>query len=90
MINRIYNTFKVKGPSRDVPLVIFNDLLTPCSPGDKGAIEVSWIDVPGDKLLEPVVSMSDMLSSLANAKPTVNKGDLKKLEVFKKGFGQQG
>jgi vacuolar protein-sorting-associated protein 4 len=65
-------------------------LLTPCSPGEKEAIEMSWIDVPGDKLLEPVVSMSDMLSSLANAKPTVNDGDLKKLKAFMDDFGQEG
>jgi vacuolar protein-sorting-associated protein 4 len=82
--------FKIKGPSRDDPSVIVNDLLTPCSPGEKGAIEMSWIDVPGDKLLEPVVSMSDMLSSLANAKPTVNDGDLRKLKAFMDDFGQEG
>jgi vacuolar protein-sorting-associated protein 4 len=65
-------------------------LLTPCSSGDKGAIEMFWIDVPGDKMLEPVVSMSDMLSSLANAKPTVNDEDLKKLKSFMDDFGQEG
>lgn len=30
----------------------------PCSPGDPGAIEMTWMDVPGDKLLEPVVCMA--------------------------------
>jgi vacuolar protein-sorting-associated protein 4 len=64
-------------------------LLTPCSAGDKGAIEMFWIDVPSDKLLEPVVSMSDMLLSLERAKPTVNDGDLKKFEAFMKDFGQE-
>lgn len=34
-----------------------DDLLTPCSPGDPDAIEMTWMDVPGEKLLEPVVSM---------------------------------
>jgi vacuolar protein-sorting-associated protein 4 len=90
LINRICITFKVKGPSRDNPSVIVNDLLTPCSPGDKGAIEMSWIDVPGDKLLEPVLSMNDMLSSLANAKPTVNDTDLRKFKAFMYNFGQEG
>lgn len=33
------------------------DLLTPCSPRDPSALEMTWMDVPGDKLLEPVVSM---------------------------------
>ncbi len=51
---------------------------------------MSWIDIPRDKLLELVVSMDDMLSSLANAKPTVNDGDLKKWKAFMKDFGQEG
>lgn len=33
------------------------DLFTPCSPGDPEAKEMTWMDVPGDKLLEPKVSM---------------------------------
>ncbi len=49
---------------------------------------MSWIDVPGDKLLEPVVSMSDM-SSLVYARPTVNDVDLKKLKAFMDDFGQE-
>lgn len=51
---------------------------------------MSWTEVPGDKLLEPVVSMSDMLKSLANAKPTVNEADLEKLQEFMQDFGQEG
>lgn len=48
---------QVRGPSRDDPNIIVDDLLTPCSPGSPGAIEMSWVDVPGEKLLEPVVSL---------------------------------
>jgi vacuolar protein-sorting-associated protein 4 len=48
---------KVRGPCRKNPNVIVDDLLTPCSPGDYGATEMSWMDVDGDKLLEPVISM---------------------------------
>ncbi len=48
---------KVSGPSRKNPGQVENDLLTPCSPGSPGAIEMSWVDVPGDKLLEPAVTM---------------------------------
>lgn len=29
----------------------------PCSPGDPNALEMTWIDVPGEKLMEPVVCM---------------------------------
>ncbi|EHB08561.1 Vacuolar protein sorting-associated protein 4B [Heterocephalus glaber] len=81
---------RVCGPSRADPNNIVDDLLTPCSPGDPGAIEMTWMDVPGDKLLEPVVSMSDMLRSLSNTKPTVNEHDLLKLKKFTEDFGQEG
>lgn len=47
----------MRGPSRSDPNIIVDDLLTPCSPGQPGAIEMSWVDVPGDKLLEPIVTM---------------------------------
>lgn len=80
----------MSGPSRSNPDVIVNDLLTPCSPGEPGAIEMSWVDVPGEKLLEPKMSMNDMLLSLQNQKPTVNDEDLKKLKKFMDDFGQEG
>jgi len=45
--------------------VVVDDLLTPCSPGDPGAVEMSWMNVPGDKLLEPVITMVSGLFSVA-------------------------
>lgn len=81
---------KVRGPSRNDPNVIVDDLLTPCSPGAPGAIEMSWMDVPGDKLLEPVVTMSDMLMALSTQKASVNDEDLQKLKKFTEDFGQEG
>jgi vacuolar protein-sorting-associated protein 4 len=47
----------VRGPSRTDPNVIVDDLLTPCSPGCPGATEMTWMDVEGDKLFEPPVTM---------------------------------
>lgn len=81
---------KVRGSLWNNPSVVVDDLLTPCSPGDPNAIEMTWVDVPGEKLLEPVVSMPDMLRSLANTKPTVNEQDLEKLTKFTADFGQEG
>ena len=48
------------------------------------------MSVPGEKLLEPIVSFNDMLASLANSKPTVNEADLTKLEEFTDDFGSEG
>jgi len=81
---------KVSGPSRDDPNKIVHDLLEPCSPGERGAVEMTWVQVPGEKLKEPLVSFQDMLRSLATQRPTVNSEDLKKLEDFRNDFGQDG
>uniref|UniRef100_A0A8B9J5U6 vesicle-fusing ATPase n=1 Tax=Astyanax mexicanus TaxID=7994 RepID=A0A8B9J5U6_ASTMX len=81
---------KVRGPSRSNPSMTVDDLLTPCSPGDPAAIEMTWMDVPGDKLLEPIVCMADMLRSLATTRPTVNAEDLLKVKKFTEDFGQEG
>ncbi|KAG6940779.1 vacuolar protein sorting 4 -like protein A [Chelydra serpentina] len=81
---------KVRGPSRTNPSITVDDLLTPCSPGDPGAIEMTWMEVPSDKLLEPVICMSDMLRSLATTRPTVNAEDLLKVKKFSEDFGQEG
>lgn len=34
-----------------------DDLLSPCSAGVPGAFEMTWQDVPGEKLAEPPVTM---------------------------------
>ncbi|XP_042189807.1 vacuolar protein sorting-associated protein 4A-like [Callorhinchus milii] len=81
---------QVSGPSRTNPHDTVHDLLTPCSPGDPNAMEMTWMEVPSDKLIEPPVKMSDMLSSLSTTRPTVNEEDLKKLKKFTKEFGQEG
>uniref|UniRef100_A0A665VT61 vesicle-fusing ATPase n=1 Tax=Echeneis naucrates TaxID=173247 RepID=A0A665VT61_ECHNA len=81
---------KVRGSTWNNPGVVVEDLLTPCSPGDPNAVEMTWMDVPGDKLLEPVVSMADMLMSLSKTKPTVNEQDLDNLNKFTEDFGQEG
>lgn len=53
----LVSLLQVHGPSRANPGVLVDDLLTPCSPGDPGALEMTWMEVPGDKLLEPLVCM---------------------------------
>lgn len=78
------------GPSRENPDVIAHDLLTPCSPGDPYACEMTWADVPGDKLLEPDITMRHFQRSLSTTRPTVGPDDLKKHMQWTKDFGQEG
>ncbi|KAL7299095.1 vacuolar protein sorting-associated protein 4B [Trichogramma pretiosum] len=81
---------KVRGPSPKDNSIIVDDLLTPCSPGDPAAIEMNWMEVPGDKLFEPPVTLKDMLKSLSTTRPTVNEEDMSRLDKFKADFGQEG
>lgn len=55
LLFRHTSIIKVRGSQWNSPGVVVEDLLTPCSPGDPNAVEMTWIDVPGEKLLEPVV-----------------------------------
>lgn len=64
--------------------------LTPCSPGDEGAIEMSWTEIEADELEEPVLTIKDFLKAIKNTRPTVNEEDLKKQEDFTRDFGQEG
>ena len=81
---------RVRGPSPTDPQKSVDDLLTPCSPGDPGAKEMSIMDVPGDKLSEPPVTMDDLLKSLSTQKRTViNNDDMEKLKKFMNDFGQK-
>jgi vacuolar protein-sorting-associated protein 4 len=81
---------KVKGSPHSNPDIIVDDLLTPCSPGDPDAIEISLEDVPGDKLYPPVLATKDFIKSLKTTKPSVGKDDLIDFEKFTKDFGQDG
>lgn len=81
---------RVSGPSRTDPKVTVHDLLTPCSPGDRDAVEMTWIDIDSDKLVEPIITKKDMMQSLHTQKPTVNDRDLEKQRQFTEEFGQEG
>ena len=81
---------KVSGPSPNDPSVTVEDLLTPCGPREPGAMEMIWMEVPGDKVLEPKVTLSDFIKSLQITQPTVNAADLKHFEEFTCNFGIAG
>jgi len=66
------------------------ELWTPCSPGDQDAVEMTWVDIEGSKLNEPLISKNDFLKSLRSTKPSVSPEDLGKQEKFTHDFGQEG
>lgn len=64
--------------------------LTPCSPGDSGAIEMSWVDVDADHLLEPPLVLKDFIKAVKSARPTVSQEDLKRNLEWTQEFGSEG
>ncbi|KAK4536707.1 hypothetical protein CDCA_CDCA09G2732 [Cyanidium caldarium] len=63
---------------------------TPCSPGAPGAVEMSLLDVPPDRLLVPDVCAADFEEVLCTARPSVAKRDLDAYERFTQEYGQEG
>ncbi|KAK3306089.1 P-loop containing nucleoside triphosphate hydrolase protein [Chaetomium strumarium] len=66
------------------------EMLTPCSPGDPQAIEMTWESVPSEELLEPVVEKKDFIRAIKASRPTVSQGDLERNEEWTKEFGSEG
>ncbi|KAF2084504.1 vacuolar protein sorting-associated protein 4 [Saccharata proteae CBS 121410] len=64
--------------------------LTPCSPGDKGAMEMSWTEVDSDKLLEPPLLLKDFIKAIKSSRPTVSSEDLNRNSEWTKEFGSEG
>ena len=79
----------VRAPDRMDP-TREREYLTPCSPGDAGAKEMTWHDVEGDELLEPPLTVKDFIKAAETSKPTVNEVDLEKHRKFTEDFGQEG
>jgi vacuolar protein-sorting-associated protein 4 len=64
--------------------------LTPCSPGDSGAVEMTWTEVDSDKLLEPPLLLKDFMKAVRGARPTVSVDDIKRSEDWTNEFGSEG
>lgn len=62
----------------------------PCSPGELGAVEMDWMTLDGDQLLEPELILKDFLKAVKTNKPTVNQNDLNKFVEFTNDFGSEG
>lgn len=81
---------RISGPSHDDPKEIVNDYFTPCSPGDPNAIEMSWAEVPGEKLMEPPVLYQDFVRAVKKVRPSVNQDDIKLQKDWTEQFGEEG
>lgn len=64
--------------------------VTPCSPGDPGAKEMTWADLEGEALLEPLVDFKDFVKAIKGSRPTVSKVDLDRNSEWTKEFGSEG
>ncbi|KAF2459508.1 vacuolar sorting ATPase Vps4 [Lineolata rhizophorae] len=64
--------------------------LTPCSPGDKGATEMSWTNVESEQLLEPPLMLKDFVKAIQSSRPTVSSADLAKNAEWTAEFGSEG
>ncbi|KAG9592584.1 suppressor protein of bem1/bed5 double mutants, partial [Aureobasidium melanogenum] len=64
--------------------------LTPCSPGDQGAMEMTWMDVETDQLLEPPLMVKDFVKAIKASRPTVSQEDLKHNAEWTAEFGSEG
>ncbi|CAF9923561.1 MAG: Vacuolar protein sorting-associated protein 4 [Heterodermia speciosa] len=67
-----------------------SEKLTPCSPGDPGAIEMTWTEIDSDQLLEPPLVLKDFVKAVKGARPTVSQEDIKKSSAWTAEFGSEG
>ncbi|KAB8246974.1 P-loop containing nucleoside triphosphate hydrolase protein [Aspergillus flavus] len=71
-------------------LVEGQEKVTPCSPGDAGAMEMTWTSVEADQLLEPPLVLKDFIKAVRNSRPTVSQEDLQRNSEWTKEFGSEG
>jgi vacuolar protein-sorting-associated protein 4 len=62
----------------------------PCAPSEPDSVAMRMLDIPGDQLTLPFISLDDFESALFKTKPSVSKEDLVKQEEFTKSFGMEG
>jgi vacuolar protein-sorting-associated protein 4 len=66
---------------------INNDKWTPCSPGDEGALEMTWDDVDGASLVQPPTGYREFERSIETIKCTVSADDVVKYDAWTNEFG---
>jgi vacuolar protein-sorting-associated protein 4 len=53
-------------------------------------MEMTWVDVESDKLLEPGLGLKDFVKAVKGARPTVSGEDLKRNAEWTAEFGSEG
>ena len=82
--------FEANSDNAGQVIVEGTEKLTPCSPGDAGAMEMSWTEVDSDKLLEPPLVLKDFVKAVKGARPTVSAEDIKRSAEWTAEFGSEG
>ncbi|BFZ56411.1 Vacuolar protein sorting-associated protein 4 [Savitreella phatthalungensis] len=70
--------------------VVADDKLVPCSPGDPGAMEMSWMEVDPERVAEPVLTMKDFIKATKKARGTVSEKDIQAHIDWTEEFGMEG
>jgi len=78
---------KILLPAPDGPQL--KEYWTPCSPGDPRGEQQTWMDVPGDQMMEPLVSLLHFKRAVKTTRPTVNETDIKHHIEWTHEFGQE-
>ncbi|KAF3080799.1 Vacuolar protein sorting-associated protein 4 [Orbilia oligospora] len=81
---------KMGGENDDREERVVKRKLTPCSPGDKGAMEMTWVDVKSEDLAEPPLTLKDFVKAVQSSRPTVSQEDVKKSNDWTAEFGSEG
>lgn len=82
---------RVSAPDRKNRQIMRHDYLTPCSPGDPAAKEMSWTDVQdGTLMLEPSVVYQDFRRAIRDVKPSVSEDDIVQHREWTAQFGSEG
>ncbi|EFQ30419.1 ATPase [Colletotrichum graminicola] len=64
--------------------------LTPCSPGDPDAKEMTYHDVDSEELMAPTLELKDFKQALRDSHPTVSEDDAAKQIEWTNEFGSEG
>lgn len=64
--------------------------LTPCSPGDPEAKEMTYHDVDSEELMAPIIELKDFKQALKESHPTVSDDDAAKQIEWTNEFGSEG